>query len=228
MIEAPRILIVEDEARLASVLVDYLHHAGMQTHWLDRGDLVLPWLVKERCSLMLLDRMLPGRDGMSVLAELRQTSVLPVIMVTAQVQDIDRMLGLDTGADDYVCKPFNPNELVARVKAVLRRSNQRVASTSPGFPLIELDATQASVRWRGQAITLTPVEFRILEVLVRESPRIVSRQKLLAAMYTDHRVVTERTVDTHIRNLRRKFQDVAASPIDSVYGVGFRFDMSVE
>ncbi|AVP97294.1 two-component system response regulator BaeR [Ahniella affigens] len=223
----PRILIVEDEPRLASVLVDYLRHAGMNTHWLDHGDLVLPWLKQEPCSLMLLDQMLPGRDGLSILTELRQTSFLPVIVVTAQVRDIDRMLGLDSGADDYVCKPFNPNEVVARVKAVLRRSRQGGADTSSPQPLIVLDQAQSVARWRGQELALTQVEFRILEVLVRESPRIVSRQQLLGSMYTDHRVVTERTVDTHIRNLRRKFQEVAANPIDSVYGVGFRFDMSV-
>jgi len=217
------ILIVEDEPKLASLVADYLKAAGYQTRVIADGREVVPAVRQEKFDLILLDVMLPGRDGMDICRELRTFTSVPIIMVTARVEEIDRLLGLELGADDYVCKPFSPRELVARVKAVLRR-------TQPGFsteasPLV-IDEAQFRATLHGQVLDLTPVEFRLLRTLAASPGRVFSRQQLLNSLYEDHRVVTDRTVDSHVKNLRKKLQK--ASPdhefITSVYGVGYRFE----
>jgi two-component system response regulator BaeR len=156
---------------------------------------------------------------------LRTFTSLPVVIVTARVEEVDRLLGLELGADDYICKPFSPRELVARVKAILRRTNPQ--ATASRTPRISIDARYYLVSLEGKPLDLTPVEFRLLRALAAEPGRVLSRAQLLDHLYADHRVVADRTVDSHIKNLRRKLQQ--ASPehevIESVYGVGYKLHM---
>ena len=175
--------------------------------------------------LILLDVMLPGRDGMSICRDLRQFTDVPIIMVTARIEEVDRLLGLDLGADDYICKPFSPRELVARVKAVLRRLDR--AAEPSAVPRLIVDEQRHEARLDGCTLDLTPVEFRLLNALRSEPGRIFSRDKLLASLYVDHRVVTDRTVDSHVKNLRRKLTDASAGEdlIRSIYGVGYRLEL---
>jgi two-component system response regulator BaeR len=217
------ILIAEDEPKLAALLADYLRAAGYETHWVADGNAVLPALREKNPELLLLDLMLPGRDGLDICRELRTFSKLPVIMVTARVEEIDRLLGLELGADDYICKPFSPREVVARVKTVLRRAQPEVANATDNGPL-QIDEARYSATLDGQELELTPVEFRLLKAMVAARGAILSREKLLDHLYEDHRVVNDRTVDTHVKNLRRKLEKVRSDDdvIRSIYGVGYR------
>lgn len=218
----PHILIVEDEQRLASLLTDYLSAAGMTSHWLAEGTGVVAWVRQEPPDLVLLDLMLPGRDGMAICKDIRVFSQVPIIMVTARVEEIDRLLGLELGADDYICKPYSPREVVARVKAVLRRSGG--ATSAP--PGLLIDEPAMRVRLDGQLLDLTAVEFNLLAFLVARPGRIYSRDQLMEQIYSDQRIVNDRTIDSHIKKLRRKIDQ--ASPgcelIRSVYGVGYKFE----
>lgn len=217
-----RILIAEDEPQLAGLLADYLRAAGFEAHTLDDGRDVVPWVRAHRPDLVLLDIMLPGEDGMSVCRALRGFTDVPIVMVTARVEEIDRVLGLELGADDYICKPFSPREMVARVKAILRRTHSRAA---PGQGL-SVDEAGYRACLDGQPLPLTPVEFRLLATLAAHPGRVFSRDQLLDRLYRDHRVVTDRTVDTHVKNLRRKIAAVRGDQelIRSVYGVGYRLE----
>ena len=216
------ILIVEDEPKIASLLQDYLRtQGGYETRVLDRGDGVLADVRAEPPDLVLLDLMLPGLDGIEVCKQIRAESNLPIIMVTARVEEIDRLLGLELGADDYICKPFSPREVVARVKAVLRRTTE----PKPESAGLLIDEAKFTARYRGQALNLTPVEFALLRTLSGQSGRVFSRDQLMNEMYSDYRVVSDRAVDTHIKNLRRKLLAVSEGEelIESVYGLGYRF-----
>jgi two-component system response regulator BaeR len=221
------ILIVEDEPKLAAVMADYLHVDGFATKSISDGREVIPYIRTTPPSLMLLDVMLPGRNGMDICRELRQFSALPVIILTARVDEIDRLLGLDVGADDYVCKPFSPREVVARVKAILRRAAPVILAAAFVATGLEVDEQFHSALLDGEALKLTPVEFRLLALLMRSPGRIFQRDYLLDQLYDDHRVVTDRTIDSHIKNLRRKLQAIrpASEPIVSVYGVGYRLEL---
>ncbi|OZG73328.1 two-component system response regulator BaeR [Hahella sp. CCB-MM4] len=221
-IDAP-ILIVEDEPKLASLLRDYLQQSGYNTHSIDHGDEVLPWLQQHKPGLILLDLMLPGTDGLTLCRKIRQSSDVPVVMITAKVEEIDRLLGLELGADDYICKPFSPREVVARVKAILRRVNRN----SEHQPLpIAIDQEKMQVKINHQLLTLTTIEFQLLRALMKEPGRIFSRDHLMNLIYSDGRVVSDRTVDSHIKKLRKKMNE--ASPdqdyIHSVYGAGYKFE----
>jgi two-component system, OmpR family, response regulator BaeR len=223
--EQKRILIVEDEPKIAALLEDYLRaHGGFQCSSVQRGDQALDRFRAERPDLVLLDLMLPGLDGIEVCKRLRAESEVPIVMVTARVEEIDRLLGLELGADDYVCKPFSPREVVARVKAVLRRSARAEASSRD--PRLLLDRGQFRALLNGRDLDLTPVEFALLEALHARPGRVFSRAQLMNEMYSDYRVVSDRAVDTHVKNLRRKLH--AAAPevelIESVYGLGYRFN----
>lgn len=219
-----RILIVEDEPRLAAVLRDYLAAAGMQSTWVDDGAEVMAAFAQYQPHLVLLDLMLPNRDGVDLCRELRTGSDVPVIMVTARVEEIDRLLGLDIGADDYICKPFSPREVVARVQAVLRR--YRPDASARAQPGLAIDEATARAAWNGRALDLTPVEFRLLRTLAATPGRIWARDELLDRLYLDHRVVVDRTVDSHVRNLRRKLVEAGMDnePIRSVYGMGYSYE----
>ena len=218
------VLIVEDEPKLAALLADYLDAAGFRTERLADGREVVPRVRAAAPDLILLDLMLPGRDGLEVCRELRTFSEVPVVMVTARVEEIDRLLGLGLGADDYVCKPFSPREVVARVQAILRRA--RRGPDAPAVAGLAVDEERHRVTLDGQALDLTPVEFRLLRTLASRPGRVFGREQLLDRLYDDGRVVTDRAVDSHVRNLRRKLE--AASPdrplIHSVYGVGYKLE----
>jgi two-component system, OmpR family, response regulator BaeR len=221
----PVIMIVEDEPKLARLLADYLRAADFATRVIGNGNDVLPAVQVAPPALILLDLMLPGRDGLSVCRDVRDYCEVPIIMVTARVEEIDRLLGLEAGADDYVCKPFSPKEVVARVKAVLRRT--RMAAAPPSSSRLVIDGERFSVALDGKAIELTPVEFRLLKTLATHPGRIHTRSQLLNGLYVDHRVVTERTVDSHVKNLRRKLSDASGDEgiIRSVYGFGYALDL---
>ncbi len=223
---APLILIVEDETKLARLLEEYLQQSGFRTDHLERGDQVIPRVRKQPPDLILLDLMLPGRDGMEVCRELRQFSRLPVIMTTARVEEIDRLLGLELGADDYVCKPYSPREVVARVKAVLRRLDPR-RDDQGAQPQIELDMERFEARIGGRLLELTAVELRLLGAFLEHPGRVFSRNQLMDHLYRDNRVVTDRTVDSHIKNLRRKLAERLPDRevIRSVYGVGYKLEV---
>jgi two-component system response regulator BaeR len=166
----------------------------------------------------LLDLMLPGRDGLEICRELRTFTDIPIVMVTAKVEEIDRLVGLDLGADDYVCKPFSIRELVARVRAILRRP--RSAPTG-----LSVDEHRATLD--GKELDLTPVELRLLRTLASSPGRVFPRERLLERLYEDHRVVTDRTVDAHVKNLRRKLEEVRPGEelVRSIYGVGYKLEL---
>ena len=227
----PQILIVEDEPKIARLVADYLEGSGFATHHLDHGDAVLPWLTEERQAgtgpaLVLLDLMLPGTDGLTLCREIRQRwPALPVIMLTARVEEVDRLLGLELGADDYICKPFSPREVVARVKAVLRRSQAADEPLDGAASDLVLDEEGWRALADGQDLGLTAVEFQLLKVMMHAPGRIFSRDQLMDHMYRDHRIVSERTVDSHVKKLRRKISEVwpEREVIRSVYGVGYKY-----
>jgi two-component system response regulator BaeR len=215
-----RILIVEDEPKLAALEADYLKAAGFETHAIADGREVVPWVRAQPPDLILLDLMLPGRDGLEICRELRTFSDVPIVMVTAKVEEIDRLIGLDLGADDYVCKPFSVRELVARVRAILRR--RRTPSTA-----LLIDVERHVAELDGKPLDLTPVEFRLLHALASSPGRVFPRERLLERLYEDHRVVTDRTVDAHVKNLRRKLEEVRPGEevVRSIYGVGYKLEV---
>tara|TARA_R100000988_G_scaffold75108_1_gene39621 strand:- start:1024 stop:1752 length:729 start_codon:yes stop_codon:yes gene_type:complete len=223
--ESPLILIVEDEPRLSSLMKDYLEASGYMTRIVDHGNEVLTVVRQQPPALIVLDLMLPGRDGLDVCRELRTFSDVPVIMVTARVEEIDRLLGLELGADDYLCKPFSPRELVSRVKAILRRVGRQEPANSSQEGLI-IDEEAYTVSLNGKSLAVTPVEMRLLKTMVAAPGRVFSRDQLLDHAYVDHRVVTDRAVDSHIRNLRRKLEQAYPDKdlIHSVYGVGYKYE----
>ncbi len=219
-----RILIVEDEEKLAALEADYLHNAGFDTTILADGDAVIAWLKQQNVDLVLLDLMLPGRDGLSICREIRSFSTVPIIMITARIEEIDRLLGLELGADDYICKPFSFREMVARVKAVLRRLQVQGADYRSESLLLDADSFRVSAE--GHDIELTTVEFQLLQVLYKQPGRIFSRSKLMDLIYQDSRIVSDRTIDSHIKKLRKKLAGLAPGQelIHSVYGAGYRYE----
>jgi two-component system response regulator BaeR len=222
---ARKILIVEDEPKIASLLKDYLEtQAAFETRIESRGDTAMKAFEKFGPDLVLLDLMLPGLDGIEVCKNLRLVSTVPIIMVTARVEEIDRLLGLELGADDYICKPFSPREVVARVKAVLRRSGPDVSARRP--KALHMDEEKFKATLNGNDLMLTPVEFALLRTLSGQEGRVFSRDQLMNEMYQDYRVVSDRAVDTHIKNLRKKISDASGSEdmIKSVYGLGYRYE----
>ena len=225
------ILIVEDEPKIAALLRDYLHADGYATTHLDRGDDVISFVRGAKGDrapdAVLLDLMLPGKDGLTICRELRAFTQVPIIMLTARIEEIDRLLGLELGADDYVCKPFSPREVVARVKALLRREDRiakdhSAADTGP----IALDAECFAASVGGRSLGLTPVEFRLLNTLAQQPGRVFSRNQLMDLLYVDYRVVSDRTVDSHVKNVRRKIVDAGGDEawLRSIYGVGYKLE----
>lgn len=219
-----KILVVEDEPRLAALLRDYLDKAGYEPHCLRDGIEVVPWVREQAPDLILLDLMLPGKYGVEICKEIRSFSGMPIIMVTARVEEIDRLLGLELGADDYICKPFSPREVVARVKAVLRRARGHQAPASHVF---SIDKDQYKATLRGRDLDLTAVEFQLLQILAEHPGRIFPRSQLMGRIYPDQRVVSDRTIDSHVKKLRRKIAsaDPGGEWIHSVYGLGYKFEM---
>jgi len=226
------IAIVEDEPKLATVLERYLRQAGFETVRHEDGRVALEALVETPPALVLLDLMLPGLVGTSVCRELRRVSDVPIIMLTARTEEIDRLLGLELGADDYVCKPFSPREVVARVRTVLRRTAPRDApggGTPSGSGLV-LSPETASVAIDGRGVPLTRIELGLLQALMERPGHILGRAQLMRRIYPDHRVVSDRTIDSHVKKLRAKLRAAGAAGeyVQSVYGIGYRFEPSAE
>ncbi len=215
------ILIVEDEIKIAELLRDYLHHNGYACTLIHDGDEVEPWLAQHQCHLIILDLMLPGTDGLSLCRTIRKESDIPIMIITARVEEIDRLLGLELGADDYICKPFSTKEVVARVKAILRRSQNKKDVIPAGLHL-DVDSCQLSLD--DQSVSITAVESRLIQLLLEKPGRIYSRDSLMENIYNDNRIVSYRTIDSHVKKLRTKIRFLVPERelIQSVYGVGYK------
>jgi len=223
------ILIVEDEVKIREILRDYLEAAGFSVSCLERGDAVVPFVRKNGPDAILLDIMLQGMDGMEVCRRIRGFSAVPILMMTARVEEIDRILGLELGADDYICKPFSPREVVARVKAVLRRVQPVQKGKILKAGEIELDEETHQVMVCGQELKLTPIEYGLLKVMLARPNRVFPRSELINHVQGYEFEGYDRTVDTHIKNLRKKITAVLPDQevIHSVYGVGYKLQVTV-
>jgi two-component system, OmpR family, alkaline phosphatase synthesis response regulator PhoP len=220
------VLVVEDELEIARVVRDYLQHAGYEVIVVGDGGSAVASVRSAKPDLLVLDLGLPGTDGLDVAREVRRWSETPIVMLTARGDESDRIVGLELGADDYVVKPFSPKELVARVRAVLRRSRAsqrgdeviRVAG-------VEVDTAKMRVTVAGEAVELTPTEFQLLAALAREPGRVFTRSQLLDAVHGVAIESYERAIDAHVKNIRRKIEPTPGSPryVLTVHGVGYRF-----
>ncbi len=225
------VLVVEDELKLATLLCDYLRAAGFEPRVAADGPTALSLFASLAPSVVLLDLNLPGLDGLEVCKALRRDSLVPILMLTARVDEIDRIIGLEVGADDYLCKPYSPREVVARVRALLRRSEGRLsaAASAPRVAVggFWLDDAGQRAWWGEQTLPLTPIEWRLLRTLLQQPGRVFARAQLLDAIHADFRDVSDRAVDSHVKNLRRKLQALVPGPecIATVYGVGYRLDL---
>ena len=220
------VLIVEDEKKLADVLIAYLNQNQFKVTHFESGSDVVDWVKTNQPNIILLDLMLPDVNGKDLCKEIRQFSMVPIIMVTAMIDEIDRLIGLELGADDYVCKPFSPKEVVARVKAVLRRSEVGL-NHGEMYDAFEVNDQTYSIKLHQDRLDLTPVEFRLLKMFLQSPGRVFNRDQILNNIFEDRRIVLDRTVDTHVKNLRHKLK--TASPehdyIRSVYGIGYSFEL---
>ena len=214
------ILIVEDEIKLSTLLVDYFTQAQFNTKCIENGNEVVDWVKHHKPDAILLDIMLPGKSGIDICKEVRVFSNIPILMVTAKVDEIDRLLGLELGADDYICKPYSPREVVARVKAVLRRASAPL----PNNGELYLNEECYQLKLNKKTLDLTAVEFQLFKPLYKDPGRIFNRQQLMNCMYDDNRIVSDRTIDSHIKKLRKKLCELSPDKdlIQSVYGVGYR------
>ena len=219
------ILVVDDEPRIVELARDYLEHAGFRVVTANDGRAALDVARHHRPDLIVLDLGLPGLDGLDVTRELRRDGSLPIVMVTARDDELDKVLGLELGADDYLTKPFSPRELVARVKAVLRRTDR---PTDPSDVIrvgeLQLDVPRMRTEVAGRGVDLTPTEFTLLATLARQPGRIFTRSQLLDALHGVAFESYERAIDSHIKNLRRKLEPDPRQPrfVLTVYGVGYR------
>ena len=222
-----RVLVVEDEVKIAQLLREYLEKAGFAVDALARGDQAVEWVRRHNPDTVLLDLMLPGMEGTDVCRELRQFSQVPILMITARSEEIDRLLGLELGADDYICKPFSPREVVARVKAVLRRSQLKPAEGSAlKIGPLHLGRETRRVCVADQPVDLTPTEFALLQVLMSRPERVFTRDELLMQVQGYDYAGYDRTIDSHVKNLRKKLGHHGIDDaIGSVYGVGYRFQL---
>ncbi|MFZ4857420.1 MAG: response regulator [Desulfuromonadaceae bacterium] len=217
------IVIVEDEIATAEILADYLCLEGYSTHLMADGLPVVSWVREHKPALILLDLMLPGKSGLEICKEIRSFSSVPIIMTTARVEEIDRLLGLELGADDYICKPYSPREVVARVKTVLRRVGNVPTPMQAG---LQLDESCYRAALNGHDLQLTAAEFRLLNYLAAHPGRVYNRQQLLNNIYPDERALNDRAIDNYIKNIRKKINVVGNEDelIHSVYGVGYKFE----
>ncbi len=224
---APTVLVVDDEPTVVKTVRAYLEHEGYTVHAAEDGPSALKAAAAYRPDLVVLDIMLPGMDGLEVLQRLRQGSDLYVLMLTAKADETDRVVGLTVGADDYLTKPFSPRELVARVRAILRRGRApQVAEPILSFDRLRIDPA-ARKAWKDEvSLELTPTEFDLLHALARHSGRVLSRDQLIEQVWGYEYYGDERVVDVHIRRIRRKVEDDPATPglVVTVRGVGYRFE----
>lgn len=224
--ESVRILVIDDEEAIGNVIKDYLEAQGYEVFWAEDGLSAIDTARRVNPDLIILDLMLPGKSGFDVCKEIRQVSDVPVIMLTAKSDEIDRVLGLELGADDYVTKPFSLRELAARVRAVLRRVGKGIEDQKGVLKVgdITIDADGHQVTVSGNEVALTPTEFSILLFLAERPGRVASRLQLVNASLGEAYVGYERSIDTHISNLRKKIEDDPANPrrLQTVYGVGYK------
>ena len=220
------VLIVEDEKKLADVLIEYLVKDQFKTTHFESGEGVVDWVRNNKPNIILLDLMLPDVNGKDLCKQIRQFSSIPIIMVTAMIDEIDRLIGLELGADDYVCKPFSSKEVVARVKAVLRRS-ERDYKSGEIYDAFEISDETYSISLNQDRMDLTPVEFRLLKMFLQNPGRVFNRDQILNNVFEDGRIVLDRTVDTHVKNLRHKLKSASQEHdyIRSVYGIGYSFEL---
>lgn len=219
------ILLVEDETAFAEIIRDYLQESGYRVEMSHTGVGVIDMVRRTPPDLVLLDNNLPGIEGTAICEGIRKFSDLPIIMVTARVDEMDRLLGYDLGVDDYICKPVKPREVLVRVKAVMRRFSR--PSGSAVTSLVELNEELFSARVKGHSLDLTPVEFRLLQLFTRKTGRVFSRTQIMDYIYEGESQGSDRSVDSHIKNLRKKLAKVLGeeeSPIHSVYGLGYKFE----
>lgn len=224
--QTPRILIVEDEENLAKIMQDYLSRENFETQIVIDGRNAVEKVANYQPDVILLDLMLPNKDGSTICKEIRQFSNVPIIMTTARVDEIDRIIGLEIGADDYVCKPYSPRELVARVKVQLRKYS---TDNNEKNVEIELNSDNLTVNLNSVCIELTFVEYNLLEKLYKASGRIYNRDQLMDSIYTDGRIVSDRTIDSHIKKIRKKLKllDPSKEFIHSIYGCGYKFEEKI-
>ena len=218
-----KILVVDDDAHIRDVVCFALRRAGYQPLTAGNGRAALEVAAREMPALVVLDILMPELDGTAVCARLRAKSDVPVIFLTSKDEEMDRVLGLELGADDYVVKPFSPRELVARVKAVLRRKGSAAeAEQKLTRGQLSIDAEEHVASWAGSAVALTATEFALLKAIAAQPRRAFTRENLMAAAYPDARFVSDRTIDSHIRHIRAKFQALGGDPIETVHGVGYK------
>lgn len=221
-----QVLVVEDEMKIARLVRDYLHQAGFAVLEAADGPTALSLAKAERPDMIVLDLGLPGMDGLDVTRQLRTSSAVPIIMLTARNEETDRIVGLELGADDYVTKPFSPKELVARIRAVLRRADATMGGGEiVRAGIVEIDIPKRRVLVAGELVELTGSEFDLLLVLARQPGRIYTRAQLLDAVHGVSFESYERSIDAHIKNLRRKIEPDHKRPtlLLTVYGVGYKF-----
>ena len=225
MAPQPRVLIIEDERKIATLLRDYLRQSDFEVTLMDSGQQAVEEIRRHPPDLVILDLMLPGKDGLTICREVRSFSDLPILILTAKVDEVDRLVGLEMGADDYICKPFSPREVVARVKAVLRRT--RPVDHSPKIEAggLSLDAATRKVSLGDAPLHLTPNEFDLLKVLMSHPERVFERSDLIALVQGYDFEGYDRTIDSHIKNLRKKIAVHLPDHqvIKTVYGVGYAF-----
>lgn len=220
------ILIIEDEMDLGAIVRDYLSAEKLTCELVHDADSALAKIQQQSWDLILLDIMLPSQsgtlNGFSLCQEIRNSGNTPVIIMTARIEETDRLLGFELGADDYICKPFSPRELVARVKAVLKRLPEKMIAQA-----FQLEEESLSVAYDHKKIELTIIEYRIIKTLFARKNTIVTREELMQNAYSDHRIVSDRTMDSHITKLRKKLLPLTPQEIiHSVYGVGYKFQLS--
>jgi two-component system response regulator BaeR len=223
-IASHRVLVVEDDRKISDLLLNYLRASGYEAEAAYDGREALRRIEQQAPDAVILDWMLPGLDGVGVCQAVRRFSDVPILMLTARIDEVDRLLGLDTGADDYVCKPFAPREVIARIRALLRRAQGQVKTSSKPWVI---DEASFRISWLGQWLPLTRIEFMMFRLLLSRPGRVYSRDQLLTSGHDSQRDISDRAIDTHIKNLRKKVQtvDPNCDCIASVYGLGYRFDM---
>lgn len=222
------ILVVEDELRIADLVCKYLALERFEYVHAESGEEALAVINSQHIDLVLLDLMLPGIDGIEVCSRIRQSHNMPIIMLTARVDEIDRLIGFAKGADDYVCKPFMPKELMARINAVLRRVNKRKKIKMLSQGDLVLDTTSYAAKLDDTELNLTKIEFTLLATLMTHPNKVFTREELLTSVQGKYSVAYERNIDTHIKNIRKKIDsDISEhSRIKSIYGVGYKLDIA--
>lgn len=217
-----KVLVVDDDPHILEVVCFALRQAGYMPVTATNGAIALDRVTCERPSLVILDIMLPELDGTDVCRQLRRDSAVPVIFLTSKDEESDRVMGFELGADDYVVKPFSPRELVARVKAVLRRHAASSDESVLERGRLKVDLEAMSACWNGADVPLTSTEFAMLKMMAAQPRRVFTRENLMAASYAGARFVSGRTIDSHVRHIRAKFQAAGGDPIETVHGVGYR------